>query len=52
MVLTKLINEKIDLPYPFEEIDKQISSTHRGSGSDEQEKLGLSSKIILAIPYP
>ena len=47
MVLAKLINEKIDLPYPFEEIDKQISRAHRGSGSDEQEKLGLSSKIIL-----
>lgn len=37
MVLAKMINEKIDLPYPFE-----------GSGrTREQEKLGLSSKIIL-----
>ena len=47
MVLAKLIHEKIDLPYSFEEIDKQISKAHTGSGSDEQEKLGVSSKTIL-----
>ena len=47
MVLGKLINEKIDLPYSFEEIDMQISRARRASGSDEQRKQGLSSKIVL-----